>query len=289
MDSALPRKNCGSWSEFWREFFFPPGHPPLSLQPEKLNVVPKDNSFWSKPRKLICSILPLSPGQIVLFVTNSSCFIACLETGLCTATYTSLQQWDEHAHCLPFLYLLFPSGMVPHELQRWLNSYPRSLYLKNIKRQNQETLLLMLPLHTWSMLQRGASLVVSTQLLMGSCCDMALKILVFYQVIFEAAQFASQHIDLVHSMAVWMVMLVDWWKAAPFTGVTLQPLMLGAMANPWTCPLLPANTNHCRVRISALQQKSTQEKSHCSNVIVLKIIAGRRQCIFNGQYYLHIS
>lgn len=77
-DSALPRKSCGSWSEVWREFFFPTWtswHPPLSLQLEKLSVVPKEKSFWSKHRKLICSILPLLPGQIVLFVTNSSSFI----------------------------------------------------------------------------------------------------------------------------------------------------------------------------------------------------------------------
>lgn len=54
----------------------------------------------------------------------------------------------------------------------------------------------------------------------------------------------------------------------------LQPFMLGAMANPWTCPLLPENTNHRRVRISALQQKSTQEKPHCNNVNVLKSLLG---------------
>lgn len=113
-------------------------------------------------------------------------------------------------------------------------------------------------------------LVVSTQLLMGSWRDMALKILVFYQVIFEAAQFASQHIDLVQSM----VMLTGWGQAAPFTGITLQPFMLGATVNPWTCPLLPENTNHLRVRISALQQKSTQEKPHCNNVNVLKSLLG---------------
>lgn len=87
---------------------------------------------------------------------------------------------------------------------------------------------------------------------------------------FEAAQFASQHIDLVQSM----VMLAGWGQAAPFTGITLQPFMLGATVNPWTCPLLPENTNHLRVRISALQQKSTQEKPHCNNVNVLKSLLG---------------
>lgn len=126
-DSALPRKSCGSWTEVWREFFFltwtssfiPPAWEARCCPQRQELLVQTQKTDLLYPSPLTRTDCPVCHRQLWFYYL----LVSLHETGLCMATYTSLQQWDEqHAHCLPFLYLLFPSEMVPHELRRWLNA-----------------------------------------------------------------------------------------------------------------------------------------------------------------------
>lgn len=152
-----------------------------------------------------------------------------------------------------------------------------------LKRQNQKTLLLMLLLHTWSMLQHGASLLFQHNSLWGHGVTWLWKFLFFTRLFWGSSVCFSAHWSGSEHGYVGRLRTsspLHWhYPPALHAGSHGQPLNLPPA--PWKHQPSPGE-NQC-FAAKKHSGEATLQQRECT-----EIITGRKQCIFNGHYYLHI-